>query len=532
MKTWQSTSSWLGRALPLACIIVLPFAGFLVSNRYPATRPESAAALLALTLTAAILAAVCRKTLFYAVALVCASAISVVPLQRMLAPALTFSVPVLALGVALSLGGLMFFLRQYFFRVVMIFAAAAFTAHVFQPLLAGARGTESSSGTARPAHILYLVLDEHMGPAGLPSYIPECRAAAKSIAETFQTNGFRLYPYAYSNFSSTLESLPSVMNRRLPHLRGTSMRPGSPDVFGVQSVDVSRFFAGFRARGYDVSVFQFRGIDFASGEHARLVEYSPQLGALADVDEDWTEKFRLLVGTYQGSNLALAKVKGFLPFRFGLRKVGPLAVASVWPDALAEAIANARRPTLFFVYLLAPHGPYLYRADGSIRPFREWEDDLDYQRLNPAEYGERYSRYAAQIGFVQRQLRALLATLAERELLDPMTVVVHGDHGSRIRRSDLPNTDLSAQFPPDLYDYTGTPTVQDLLDRFSVLLAVKQPGGRGFSTDGRKGSLLRFLSEDLYRESPARLGPGIDSVFLFDGGKNAREIRLRDLWSI
>ena len=88
-------------------------------------------------------------------------------------------------------------------------------------------------------------------------------------------------------------------------------------------------------------MFQFRGIDFASGEHARLVEYSPQLGELADVKEAWTEKFRLLVGTYQGSNLALAKVKGFLPFRFGLRKVGPLAVASVWPDALAEAIANA-----------------------------------------------------------------------------------------------------------------------------------------------------------------------------------------------
>jgi hypothetical protein len=123
----------------------------------------------------------------------------------------------------------------------------------------------------------------------------------------------------------------------------------------------------------------------------------------------------------------------------------------------------------------------------------------------------------------------VLATLADRGLLDPMTVVVHGDHGSRIRRRDAPNIDPSLERVTHRWDYTGPPGVRDLLDRFSTLLAIKLPKQRDYTRVERKGSVLRFLLEEVYREEPSGLGP-VDSVFLFDERGTAKEVQLDKLW--
>jgi hypothetical protein len=63
-------------------VIVLPFAGFLASNHYPAVRIEAAAALGVLAGICGLLAAVFRKTAFYIVLLLSGSAVAAGPARR------------------------------------------------------------------------------------------------------------------------------------------------------------------------------------------------------------------------------------------------------------------------------------------------------------------------------------------------------------------------------------------------------------------------------------------------------------------
>lgn len=525
-----ATPLWPGRFLVLACLMVLPYVGFLVGQGYPLARVESAAALGCLTAVAALAATVFRGRVFAAPVLVCAAAVSAVPLQRALHQVHGFSVVQITVLAGAALAGAMLLLRKDFFHLLAVFAAGAFVAHVYRSMVPPAHAAAVRAGGHR-AHVLYLVLDEHMGPAGLPAGMAPCRNAAGAVELTCRSFGFRLYPYAYSNFPMTLESLPSIMNRVIPLRRGDLMHPGSPDAFGVYSVNAHRFFAWFRARNYALRVTQYRAINVAGGEGAEVAEYATRLGALAAIEGPWQEKFRLAVGTYQNSDPVLARLHAFFPFRFGPRLTGPLSLSARWPEDLLAEIASARHPTCFFVHLLTPHGPYLYRSDGSARNLGVWAGDMeDNQRLPPDVYRERYTRYAGQIEFVQSQLRRLLEGLERGGLLDGMTVVVHGDHGSRIRRLEARNV-AAGRMHVDRYDYTGPPDVRDLLDRFSVLLAIKQPHQRRFSTDERRASLLRFLCEDLYHEKPPGAGGELDSVFLFDPQGNAKEVRWTHLWN-
>lgn len=529
-------SRWYARLVVLAFVVVIPFLGFLISNRYPLLRAETGVAVALLLVTCGALTAMARGFTFYLATLACGCVIATVPLQRALSPVCRLPVPVVAAGLVLAAGGLMLWLRERFFGSLVVFSVGTFAAHCI--LMLGNPGAsdgdpQTEPGRRPPAHFLYLVLDGHMGPGGLPASVPECTRAAITIENTFGRYGFRLYPYAFSNYASTLDSLPSILNRKLPRRRQMLLRPGSPDPYGVHFVNADNFFSEFRARGYSLVVLQYHGLNFTGDEAVRVVEYSGELGALANTSLAWHEKLRVVVGNYQGSDAVLARFKGLFPlFRFGRRLVGPISVATVWPSRLSAEIAAARVPTFFFAYLLTPHPPYLYRRDGSVRRLDEWAMDESYDLLGPEPYRERYARYAEQIEFVQSQLDQLLSTLRKRGLLDRMTIVVHGDHGSRIRLRGARISGESGQADRviDRYDYSGTPYLRDLLDRFCTLLAIKLPGERISSTIRRKESVLCFLSEVVYCRDASLIGPGVDSVFLFDERANAKEVRLLDLW--
>jgi hypothetical protein len=294
-------------------------------------------------------------------------------------------------------------------------------------------------------------------------------------------------------------------------------------------MDAHTYFDKFRARGYRIFVFQDERLNYTSGEAAEAVSYSGELNSMARTSWAWQDKLRILAGTYQASDRVLSRFKGLFPlFRFGAKALTPFSVPPDWPSWLAGQIAAARAPTFFFAHLLLPHGPYVFRRDGSARPVNDWGGDQQYGVLDERTYLDRYTRYAEQVEFVQSQLETLFSLLRSRGVLDRMTVVVHGDHGSRIRLRQGSITEGPAPYEPDGYDYTGAPPLSDLLDRFSALLAIKLPGERAPSCEPRKESVLRVLSEVIYhRDAP----PGADSVFLFDKRGDSREIKLLNLWN-
>jgi arylsulfatase A-like enzyme len=250
-------------------------------------------------------------------------------------------------------------------------------------------------------------------------------------------------------------------------------------------------------------------------------------------------RFRWLVGNYQQSDLVVSQVKAFFPFRFAPHTTGPLAASGFWPDEPAAVLEQARKPTLVFVHLIAPHFPYLYRKDGSIRDLREWTSDRVDQRSHREQYDDRYRRYCEQLEFVSTQLDTVFDRLRQAGLYDSTHIVLHGDHGSRIRGTLPEGVQRESSFrpagsDPEVYDYAGTafataPPTRDLLDRFSALLADKPAHAVQPVTDTRAGSLLRFLTETLPLGNDPQAGPQLDSVYLFDSNNRPIEIPMTAL---
>lgn len=441
MSGWLDPSRWRGRWFSFLCAVAGPFVGFLVSHEYPPARIEAMAALLCLVAAAGALALPARRIAFGGLLVVCLIVVCAVPAQRLLAGIGRVPLPAVCIGLALVLGTLIIRAPKEVPFVLGAFAVATLAAHAVVSKPAAAQAVPCPV-SARPGHILYLVLDEHMSPDVLAGICDKCRVAADSARSVLERFSFTIYPNAYSNYPTTLESLPSLLNRRMSAGEHSPL----PDANGVHHVDARRFFSHFRSRGFDLSVTESRGIRFVDGVKADVSEYWENAGKFADTDLSTVDKFRLLVGMYQISDPLLYRAKGFFPFRFGGPVDNPLYAGGDWPERLFSRIDGAPRPTLFFAHLMIPHAPYALRADGTVRPLDEWVHDCGYDRLDRVAYADRYERYAGQVEYVQSQLRRLLERIEAAGFLEPMTVVIHGDHGSRIRRRDVPNVDLSA--PP------------------------------------------------------------------------------------
>lgn len=527
-----------GRWLVLASVVMLPFLRFLLRNEYRIWSLEAIAAAAVLMVVCVLMAAVARQRyVFLGVVAVCSVLMAAVPTVRLLSPWMELTPGGTALLLGAFLGAAILVLRENFAVVLAVFTVSAFAVDLGQAFaLPSFPPAETVKFQANPpAHVLYIVVDEHIGIAGLPERYAECRAAREAVASTFSKNQFRLYTHAYSNYPSTVSSLASLLNRRVLARRRMFLDENSSQWrWGTRTFRENRLLEFFARQGYRVEVFQHSAINHVAPRlHPdRIHEYWDQLGELDRAPGPWFQRFRWLVGNYQQSDLVLSQVKAFFPFRFAPHTTGPLSASAIWPDGVASSLQQATKRTFFFVHLMTPHYPYLFRRDGSVRDLREWSGDRMDQRLTGVQYEERYQRYCEQVESVSHQLESLFARMRAAGIYDSARIVIHGDHGSRIRMA-LAHGAARSMTPtgsdPEQYDYPDRPPLRDLLDRFSTLLAVKEPHAAVASVDSRKASLLRLLSETLPLDNQP-LEDSADCVYLFDGQNRPRPIAILDHW--
>jgi hypothetical protein len=150
---------------------------------------------------------------------------------------------------------------------------------------------------------------------------------------------------------------------------------------------------------------------------------------------------------------------------------GALPVPAVFDQLTSDILAHPRGHA-FFAHLMVPHYPYVFDNRCEMRPHAaDWltnhiapTDSLVY---NTAESRAlKYERYTDQVRCVLSMLDDFFDTLDSRGLLEQATIVVNGDHGSRI----------AAHFPSGITLGGGVLTEQDYRDTFSTLYAIKAPG--------------------------------------------------------
>src|SRR3546814_19973626 len=119
-------------------------------------------------------------------------------------------------------------------------------------------------------------------------------------------------------------------------------------------------------------------------------------------------------------------------------------------DRIIAYVATGADGTAYFAHRLIPHGPYIPRSDCSLRSdVNGWLSNRPPFRREMSESGRRRSHAAhfEQMQCVQQKLGQLFQQMKAAGPFDDATILIHGDHGSRLSRVAA-RAETSGRLPP------------------------------------------------------------------------------------
>jgi hypothetical protein len=239
------------------------------------------------------------------------------------------------------------------------------------------------------------------------------------------------------------------------------------------------YFDLMRSRGYQIHVYQTNYFEICGDNSDEDVSTCFTYGteaitSIEGSDLPISRKIQTIFGVYTRLSTILLDLR-IPPIR--LSTVSAMGIL----DELREDLLNAPPGNMFLLHALLPHDPYAYEADCRLRPDpSKWllksnvTDPGMTKIVRPAKGGtrntpesraERYPLYLDQMVCTHHKLGELFTALEQAGRFENMTVLIHGDHGSRIS-IEVPHVDISGYRIPK----------SDLIDSYSTLFVFKQPG--------------------------------------------------------
>lgn len=517
----RTSKSWADAAAPSLILLSLLVA-FLRYHRYPLPNPETLLCVLILALTGLAaygLALLRRETLYPLILglliLIFADAQFLV-VARLAAWTAEIS-PVVA-GPALLVGFFAYmFLVFAIRRVVGRVAAAVFGVMLLTTVLLPSgriRAGESVDhvGSINPAlpPVLHLVLDEQIGLEGIPDSIEGGAQLRADLSNLFRRFGFTVYERAFSQYSESQLSLASLVNGEVFLQRPDYVRSSLTGY----SVDSNRWLSSLAAQGYSLRIYQSGWIDFCDASDFQpdycYTYPTNSVSSLLDYDLGPVAKTRLILPRlFKGT---------FDIFQSSEPQLSALSTLSTL-ERVARDIRSHQSGSAFFVHLMLPHYAYIFDAACRPRPAIEtWANvgDLGFRaaQFNTDEERKfKYPLYFAQVRCLMGALDDLFQEMEELGILDRATVIVHGDHGSRLATKSFRFVD-----PLDLTD-------RDVIDLFSTLLAIHRPGGEA-ATIPEQVSLQEVFAREMLRR---RLEGPTDVVIVRSSGNAKKPLAWRPM---
>jgi hypothetical protein len=411
-----------------------------------------------------------------------------------------FAAGVFGVALFIVLGTIAWTLRRHFSTIVTV----VFGTMVASTLLLSAHGGEPIEQGALPSAlnhlppVIHIILDEHIGLAGLPGDIEGGAEAARAIETTFAD--FALYPRAYSRFAETQFSLGALMNATMDGAAAAALLDET--AYG-RALTKNAWLDSLEARGYAVRVYQSAWVDFCRASTSVDTCYTYPLyspNAMQRSSLTTGQRLRVLLGKLFSPNT--------------MPQLSPLAST----EALARFEADlerAPRGVAYVVHLLLPHYGYFYRENCALADPADWDGlnvDAPDALNTPREREARYRLYFAQLACTETRIAKLVDQLKRLGVYDEATIIVHGDHGSRIGERKF--REIAAEQLTD----------RDLLDHYSSLFALKMPG---ITAGRREGPTLiqeAFANIFLSREPKRNDVPPSVLVRLKDGDFAPRDM--------
>lgn len=527
------------RFLVLFALLTVPFLRMLIEHSYGWFHVEILVAVLFIATAAAVLAAIaCTPSAFHLLTVGSAVLLSVNTVHVNFFPLTPLSWIMAGLTGLLLCAVLV--LGKNFYQILLIFLLGTSLGDIANVAVDYTDGLSfAQAKRANYDHVVHIILDEMMSLSAMPPECGECIRGAAAFQQTLERGNFQIYPYAFSNYQATHDSIPSILNG---HILDRTEEYLPTEKVDRPFLHENRYFEKYLARKYAIRVYQSDDILFDSTEYGSVqarTYKANNLSALHEMHISWLARLKQLSLVYIRSDRFWSRLcSELVGFHHQPQRIGPLAAKYVWPDRLLEDFGAATQNTLFFVHLLSPHSPYVYRSDGSVRSLADANSPDNHCGWcwETSKYQQSYRLYGEQVQFLAGQINRFLDGLKQTGLYDSTTIIIHGDHGSRLRLLTLTAQQLeririeSAGFWVSRYDYIDEPELRDLLNRFSTLLAIKLPRSGPPRMVTETGSVLYFLERVFGPWSQPKEYAAVNSVYLFNADGSPRRIPVLDLW--
>jgi len=317
--------------------------------------------------------------------------------------------------------------------------------------------------------LLHLILDEHIGLAGLPKDNPATAQERQTLTRHYVDRGFRVYGGAYSQHMRTTNAIPQIVNFG----EWRSIRADNRG--GGLEVSKNAYFDLLRKRGYQLRVYETGWVDLCAHDPSISCFRYPESGlrAVAKSGLSTRDKTGAIWLNFLG-RAGIANQVSVLYSRF----IAPKARAAGLPlrsinlgqmqltstlealsasQQLLKELEQARPGQAYVAHLLLPHYPYVTRRDCSLKPLAEWR----YRRFG-ADIRRREAAYFDQVGCAASLVARAEEALRRSPAAANYVIIVHGDHGSRITKHD-PAAGARA-------------STSDMVAAYSTHFAVRAPG--------------------------------------------------------
>jgi hypothetical protein len=300
-----------------------------------------------------------------------------------------------------------------------------------------------------------VILDGLIGAGGIDASLPGSDGAIGSMNAFGDRFGFQTLRNAFSQFSSTIPSVPVLLNFK--QLNGQKRQGFVKTQNGISRLIRNDFFDFESARGKRVRVFQSNYLDFCRhpavvscttfNGHDAFSQYMPEEVS----SRKWTMAFVALKETTQDS-IVLKYMMLF--FYRGMKIVSEVSSSDGFfvPDnsefnaigfpgffhRFSTAVSESSPLDTIFAHFIVPHAPYVLDKDCSF--VKEWPGFPRNLTQHQGLYGEKLEqariqhnrKYFLQMSCIFNKLEELMKVLEVNGELKRTEIVILGDHGSRI----------------------------------------------------------------------------------------------------
>lgn len=395
----------------------------------------------------------------------------------------------------------LYFIRQHADRFLIILFGIFFVGSFFTspspPLYEKEVDISGKSDDVTLPPYIHIVLDEHIGIEGIPPSEDPNHAIANEIKSKYIQNGFQVYGRAYSRYTLSLYSFTSFLaleaiDHPSKYSQGNSV---------TQHLKQNALFEELSKKGYNINVIQSSYLDVCDGNEKYLIKHCITYNLLApspiSSSNSLSIMFSSVLTTMRIKDVYDRLQKTRLGHIVGLHNIKNItnpssseATYGAFKEVL-NVVGTAEKGSAYFVHLLLPHRPYKFNKECSVMSGR-----------SALEAESNYEWYLEQVSCVQLLMDRLLSKLKENPNAINSTIVIHGDHGSRI-------------VFPGTGSITGgvDSTSENFIQSFSAFFAVRGPEYKaGYD---RRPLPLDYLLGEVVRGK--KLKPNDDGIVYLNG---------------